>query len=296
MIRKIGDIITLDFITFNPTTGAISNADDTITCEIFENDSDTPILTPSVIQRTDRTGNYRITFEASILNGFSSNNDYNIIASGSVNSIAQKQIIGNFKLESNNITDCYNLLSSQAGSNLIDITVISVDNTLPIDTVHTYIYTSQQQLVTFGLTDQSGIYSALLNTGLYNVYCYKIGFGFDNPFQLDVTNDSTIQIDGTGVVISSPTPSETCRVYEFCFRPDGVTPASSITATATIISLPPDATGIIYETISGIYNPINGEVYQDIIHGAKVQFSIKELRLSIVKTIPALSGIRLSHI
>ena len=59
-IRKLGDIVILDFVTHNPLTGFVQDADFLPTCEVFEDQDDNPILTPIVTKRVDKIGNYKI--------------------------------------------------------------------------------------------------------------------------------------------------------------------------------------------------------------------------------------------
>ena len=60
---KIDDTIVKDFTTHNPVTGAVSDADVTPTCEVFEDANDTEILTPTCVKRTAKTGNYRVSID-----------------------------------------------------------------------------------------------------------------------------------------------------------------------------------------------------------------------------------------
>lgn len=92
----LGRIVTLDFTTHDPLSGQLSDADVLPTCEVFEDNSDTPILTPTVTKRTGKTGDYRVTFTASAANGFEEGKSYNIISQATVNSISAKARIGAF--------------------------------------------------------------------------------------------------------------------------------------------------------------------------------------------------------
>jgi len=104
-IRKLGDTIILDFTTHNPSTGAVSDADSTPTCEVFEDENDTAILTPTVTKRTGKIGNYRITIVASAGNGFEVGKSYNVIVQAAVNGITAKARISAFTLDEKRISD-----------------------------------------------------------------------------------------------------------------------------------------------------------------------------------------------
>jgi len=104
-MRKLGDMITLDFTTHNPSTGMVQDADLLPICEVFDNNIDIPILTPVVIKRTGQTGDYRVSIEATIGNGFGVGRTYNVIASATVNSVSAKARIGIFVLDSKSNQD-----------------------------------------------------------------------------------------------------------------------------------------------------------------------------------------------
>jgi len=112
-IRKLGDTITLDFTTHNPFTGAVQNTDSLPTCEVFEDDNDSAILTPSVTKRVGKIGNYRVSIEATALNGFEIGKSYNVIVSATVNSISAKSRISSFTLDSKRNADLNDLAQSE---------------------------------------------------------------------------------------------------------------------------------------------------------------------------------------
>ncbi len=92
----LGKTITLDFTTHDPLSGQVSDADILPTCEVFEEDTDTAILTPTVTKRTALTGDYRVTFIASTANGFEVDKFYNVIATVIVAGITAKARVGAF--------------------------------------------------------------------------------------------------------------------------------------------------------------------------------------------------------
>lgn len=98
MARKIGDSVTLDFTTHNPITGQVQDADVLPTSEVFEDATDTPILTPTVTKRAGLTGDYRVTFVTSAANGFEVDKSYNVIAAATVVGITAKARIASFNL------------------------------------------------------------------------------------------------------------------------------------------------------------------------------------------------------
>jgi hypothetical protein len=111
--RKLGDTTTLDFTTHNPSTGSVSDADALPTCEVFEDDNDTAILSPIVTKRIGKTGDYRLSIEATVGNGFDVGKTYNVIASATVNSTSAKSRVGIFVLDSKRNADMNDLSQLQ---------------------------------------------------------------------------------------------------------------------------------------------------------------------------------------
>lgn len=98
---KIDDTIVKDFTTHNPVTGAVSDADVTPTCEVFEDTNDSEILTPTCTKRTAKTGNYRLSIDITVANGFEIGKNYNVIVSATVGGITAKSRIDSFLVDAN---------------------------------------------------------------------------------------------------------------------------------------------------------------------------------------------------
>jgi hypothetical protein len=95
---NLEETITLDFVTSNPATGAAADADSTPTAEVFEDATDTAILTPTVVKRTGKTGNYRLPVACTAANGFEVGKSYNIVASCVFSSVTYKARVGSFQV------------------------------------------------------------------------------------------------------------------------------------------------------------------------------------------------------
>lgn len=135
MSRKLGDTITIDFTIHNPYTGNVQDADSTPNCYVFENSATTPILTPTVYKRGNRTGNYVASIQTTSGNGFEVGKYYNVIASVTASSISVKSRISNFTLDSQRIGDTIGSINSaiasiQSDINSIDITIASLNITV----------------------------------------------------------------------------------------------------------------------------------------------------------------------
>lgn len=98
-MRRINDDITLTFTTHNPNTGEVSDADSTPTSVVYEDDTDTEILSPTVTKRTGATGVYRLTFSATTANGFEVSKSYSIVVTAIVDGVTAKATIESFQLE-----------------------------------------------------------------------------------------------------------------------------------------------------------------------------------------------------
>lgn len=94
----LGRTIIKDFIC-HTSAGAISDADSTPAVAVFENDTDTAILNPTVTKRTSLTGNYRVSIAVTAANGFEIGKSYNAIASATVGGVASKAVIASFIVE-----------------------------------------------------------------------------------------------------------------------------------------------------------------------------------------------------
>jgi len=87
------ETVYLDFITRNPLTNAIQTADVLPTCDVYENATDAPILSPVVTLRVGFTGHYRVPVAATSANGFNVQNSYNVVVSATVGGVADKAIL-----------------------------------------------------------------------------------------------------------------------------------------------------------------------------------------------------------
>jgi hypothetical protein len=104
MTPTLEETIHLDFIT-SSSTGAAADADSTPTCEVFEDATDTAILSPAVTKRASKTGNYRVPVACTAGNGFEAGKTYNVIASATIGGVAAKCKIGTFQVRARSADD-----------------------------------------------------------------------------------------------------------------------------------------------------------------------------------------------
>mgnify|MGYP001615774847 CR=1 FL=1 len=100
MELKLGETGYFDFPTHN-STGEVADAS-VVACEVFEDANDTPIITPTPIKRTGKTGNYRVQIDATTANGFEVNKSYNVVAAATTDK-SGKGVIGTFKVRGNHV-------------------------------------------------------------------------------------------------------------------------------------------------------------------------------------------------
>jgi hypothetical protein len=105
MNPELEETIYCDFITSSPTTGAAADADSTPTCEVFEDATDTAILSPTVVKRTGKTGNYRVPIVCSAANGFEAAKSYNVVVAATVGAVAAKAVVQTFQMRTNGTDD-----------------------------------------------------------------------------------------------------------------------------------------------------------------------------------------------
>jgi len=181
-MSNLGDIITFDFTTHNPSTGMVSDADALPTCEVFEDDNDTEILSPVVSKRTGKTGNYRVSIETSTANGFEVGKSYNVIVATTVNLVSAKARVAVFVLDSKRNADLNDLSTSQVRSEVdLEFTErgYSADRAVLLDNLDVEI--STRALETSGKIDNIKVKTDQLT--------------FTVPNKVDATFDTTAEVE-----------------------------------------------------------------------------------------------------
>lgn len=185
-------------------------------------------------------------------------------------------------------------LTGIAGINATTLTI--TDGTDPLDGVSVAIYNSANTIfITSTTTNSSGVATVYLDDGSYKVRLSKAGYGFTNPESLTVSGVTTDTYTGEGVVTES---AESCRLYEYCFAQDGITPLATVTSLATIRTLPYDYDNRLHSVdgVIGTYDATSGFLYWDIVRGCRVLVTITELGISSYVDIPDASTVRLANL
>jgi len=194
-------------------------------------------------------------------------------------------------------TDLY-LLGT--GTNTIVITVYEYGTTTPIAGYNVAFYNSDLSIYYGTLqTNSLGQITTNINDGTYKLKGQKVGYTPDNvteTFTVDATH-LTKTIYATAIAIGLPSATNSCRVYEYCFLADDITPKTSVTATAVIESLPYDYNGKLHagDQITAVYSAITGKIYWDVVWGASVKFKITGIFPAKTFVIPSVATKRLSE-
>lgn len=93
----LGQTLVVDFVTSLPTTGAAATAT-SATVRVFEDASDTAILTPTATERSGYTGNYRVSIACTSANGFEVGKSYNAIAEAVIGGVTARGVVASFVL------------------------------------------------------------------------------------------------------------------------------------------------------------------------------------------------------
>ena len=176
-----------------------------------------------------------------------------------------------------------------SGINTVTVTIYEHGTTTPIPDYTVGIWNNDESiLIQSGFVSNSiGQFSANLNDGTYKLHGNKAGFTADNTAETFTVSSSLVTktIYATRADTVSPPALGAIRVYEYCFKQDGVTPmeTADIHAVAKIISLPYNYNGRYHsgQEISGTYSVSIGKVYWDIAPGAFVEFNIRHMMKSI---------------
>jgi len=197
------------------------------------------------------------------------------------------------------LADIYDqvILAGQ-GERQITVQLYLTATTTPIAGVSVQVLNEAQTLlVAQGVTNVSGQVIFALDDGIDKVRLAKTGYSFTVPETMTITEDATKTYYGTVLSIGTPISVNSCRVYEYCFEADDITPLASVDVEATIISLPYNYNGKLHagSVIDYVYNDTTGLLYWDIVYGATVRFKLIDLyKETLVKVIPAQTTIRLS--
>lgn len=96
---KIDDTVRFGITTRTPSSGILTDADETPQWYVFEDGTDSVLLNGNFSQRAGIDGTYYSSFVASVANGFNAQSYYEIHVSGKVDNIIDRSIIKTFVVE-----------------------------------------------------------------------------------------------------------------------------------------------------------------------------------------------------
>jgi hypothetical protein len=94
---ELEQTVTLDFVTSDPETGAAVSAS-SLVVRVFEETTDTPIVTPTPTERSGQTGNYRVQVLCTTANGFEEGKSYAVVVEAVVLGVTAKAVVANFRV------------------------------------------------------------------------------------------------------------------------------------------------------------------------------------------------------
>jgi len=123
----LDEVILLDVDTFDPATGAPSNADSTPSCKVYEEITDTAIISGSMVLRTSTTGEYRMQVSVTSGNGFEVGKWYTPKCTATVGGLEGRAIpsIDTFRVSAAEVTAGYSPVESFIKNSLAVRTAIS---------------------------------------------------------------------------------------------------------------------------------------------------------------------------
>jgi hypothetical protein len=184
------------------------------------------------------------------------------------------------------------------GARTITIQLYETATTTPIAGVSISVYNSDQTLFLGRLTTNSNGQIVIgRDDETFKLVFTKAGATFTTPETMVVTEDATKTYYGDSAVISAPSDSDVCRVYEWLFLPDGESNPAAVNAIAEITKLPYDKDSKLHsgDAIEGTYDSGTGLVYWDIVRGATARFRINDF-ITTTKVVPDLATQRLKDI
>lgn len=190
------------------------------------------------------------------------------------------------------------ILTGGAGTFAVTLQLYRTGTQTPITDVAVSLHDSNGDVV--GICQRSsagGLCLFALNAGSYTARLLKSGYIFAIE-TVTVSADMAQTIYGEPVTIPLPGDSESCTIYEYCFDQASQAPLARVTASAAIVSLPYNYAGRLHSNaaVAGTYSAATGVVSWDVVRGAVVAFTIKEVGVARRVTIPNAATARLADI
>lgn len=170
----LGDNLVFSVATHDPTLGTLTDADAVPSYRIYEDETQTPILTGTMAKLDDAntTGFYSESIACTTANGFESTKTYSVYIEATVNAVKGGISYG-FKVN-----------ASSFGPGGISYT-ITVQNSQGVakDGVQVWVTTDAPgaNVVASGTSGTNGAVTFMLEAGSYYAWCQLAGENFTNP-------------------------------------------------------------------------------------------------------------------
>lgn len=177
---NISDSLTFSICTHDPDTGVLTDADSVPTYRVYEDVTETAILTGNMDDGTgasdqfdnaNTTGFYCKEIDCTIANGFEANKTYTIYIEATVDS------------DTGGISFAFKCISPSAGPIEFTYTLTDADSGDPIADAKIWATTDSAgtHVINEAYTNASGVVVFNLEAGTYYFFRKKAGYNFTNP-------------------------------------------------------------------------------------------------------------------
>lgn len=173
----LGQNLTFSVCTHDPSTGILTDADAVPAYRIYEDETETPILTGTMakLEDAETTGFYTEKIACTVANGFEAQKTYTIYISAAVSGDTGG-ISYNFRVKASDAPD-------GSGSITWTYTLTDDDTGDPIAGAEIWASTDSggTNMVAYGVTDSSGVVTFYLDAGTIYIWRKMAGYSFNDP-------------------------------------------------------------------------------------------------------------------
>lgn len=178
----IGDNLTFSITTHDPTIGDLTDADSAPSYRLYEDETETPILTGTMAKLDDAntTGFYVETVACTVANGFEVGKTYSIYIAAAVNTITGGISYG-FKVKNPDEAGAggisWTLIVKDINNNAVSGTEVWVSSDLAGNNI----------VAGTKVTDANGQVTFMLDAGTYYRWADHTSYNFTNPQVFEVS-------------------------------------------------------------------------------------------------------------
>lgn len=203
----LGDNLVFSICTHDPDTGELTDADSIPTYRIYEDETESPILTGSMAKLDDgnTTGFYTELIAASVGNGFEAGKTYTIYIQATVDAATGGIALG------------FKVTRAETGNGARTITVTVNDGTDPLESAKVRFTSGSESYV--GTTNASGQVVFYLDDATWTVVITKSGYTFTST-TLTVSANASQTYSMTAISVPASDPGQTNGVI-YCYDENG---------------------------------------------------------------------------